>query len=113
MPAPFCWHCGLSSRSSRNFPPTPSRGSTGNGAAWQFSASEYLEREETRELVRASIDRLPEDSRDVLLLRDIEGWDTQETADQLGIKPGAVKTRLHRARQALRTLLDPHLRGPQ
>lgn len=55
--------------------------------------------------VRRSIDRLPEAHRTVLLLRDIEGLENGETAEVLGITPDAAKTRLHRARQALRTLL--------
>jgi RNA polymerase sigma-70 factor (ECF subfamily) len=38
-------------------------------------------------------------------MRDIEEFDTEETALHLGIAPGAVKTRLHRARQALRMML--------
>ena len=80
-------------------------------APWQQTADELLEREETRELVRASIDRLPETYRTVLTLRDIEGMDTGEAAKMLGVTEGVVKTRLHRARQALRTLLDPHVRG--
>jgi RNA polymerase sigma-70 factor (ECF subfamily) len=53
---------------------------------------------------------LPESYRNVLLLRDIEELDTQETAEAMGISEGAVKTRLHRARLALRELLEPHLR---
>ena len=69
-----------------------------------------LERRETRERVRALIDRLPTDYRTVLLLRDIEGLDTKETAELLGVTPNAAKIRLHRARLALRTLLDPHMR---
>ena len=69
-----------------------------------------LERQETRTLVRECIDRLPESYRTVLLLRDIEELDTEEAAQLLGISPNAVKIRLHRARQALRTLLDPHFR---
>jgi RNA polymerase sigma factor (sigma-70 family) len=69
-----------------------------------------LERRELRELVRLSIDRLPDAYRTVILLRDVEELDTAETAAILGVGPGAVKTRLPRARQALRTLLDPHLR---
>jgi RNA polymerase sigma-70 factor (ECF subfamily) len=69
-----------------------------------------LERRETRELVRGLIDRLPTDYRTVLLLRDIEGLDTKETAELLGVTPNAAKIRLHRARLALRTLLDPHMR---
>ena len=74
---------------------------------WEDQALLRLSREETRVQVRACIDRLPEAYRTVLLLRDIEELDTEETAKQLGIAPGAVKTRLHRARQALRTLLEP------
>ncbi len=69
-----------------------------------------LERRETRELVRSLIDELPQDYRTVLLLRDIEGLDTKETAELLGVTPNAAKIRLHRARLALRTLLDPHMR---
>jgi RNA polymerase sigma-70 factor (ECF subfamily) len=69
-----------------------------------------LERRETRELVRGLIDELPTDYRTVLLLRDIEGLDTKETAELLGVTPNAAKIRLHRARLALRTLLDPHMR---
>jgi len=45
-----------------------------------------------------------------LLLRDIEGLDTQETARVMGISTGLVKVRLHRARQALRALLEPAMR---
>jgi RNA polymerase sigma-70 factor (ECF subfamily) len=75
--------------------------------AWTESAHLMLAREETRSQVRSCIDRLPEPYRTVLLLRDIEEWDTETTASHLGISEGAVKTRLHRARQALRALLEP------
>lgn len=77
--------------------------------AWKDSES-LLERQETRTVVRTCIDRLPETYRMVLLLRDIEELDTEEAARVLDISPNAVKIRLHRARQALRTLLDPHFR---
>jgi RNA polymerase sigma-70 factor (ECF subfamily) len=62
-------------------------------------------RDEVRNTVRRRIDELPDDFRTVLLLRDIEELDTAETARVLDISEAAVKTRLHRARQALRTLL--------
>jgi len=75
---------------------------------WQSAADEALLSEETRTLVRRSIDLLPDDYREVLLLRDIEELSTEGTAALLGTTTGAVKTRLHRARQALRTLLEPH-----
>ncbi len=64
---------------------------------------------ELREHVRACIDQLPDSYRTVLLLRDIEELDTDETACLLGASRANVKTRLHRARQALRTLLEPVL----
>jgi len=78
--------------------------------AWDESADELLERRETREMVRAAIDRLPDTYRTVLMLRDIEELDTQEVAELLGVTANAVKIRLHRARQALRELLDGQLR---
>jgi len=61
--------------------------------------------------VRAAIDRLPERYRTILLLRDIEELDTEETARAMTLTPAPVKVRLHRARQALRTLLEPSMQG--
>lgn len=69
-----------------------------------------LARKQTAARVRELIGRLPESYRTVLLMRDIEELDTAETAQALGLTENAVKIRLHRARQALRTLLDPELR---
>lgn len=66
------------------------------------SADELLERQEVRVQVREAIESLPESYRTVLILRDIEEIDTAETAELLGLTPVAVKTRLHRARLALR-----------
>jgi RNA polymerase sigma-70 factor (ECF subfamily) len=75
---------------------------------WRHGPDERLLRDETRALVRRCIDLLPDDYRTVLLLRDIDQLSTDETAKMLGGTPNTIKTRLHRARQALRTLLDPH-----
>jgi RNA polymerase sigma-70 factor (ECF subfamily) len=77
---------------------------------WRDASDGELDRRETRELVRRSIDALPETYRTILLLRDVEELDTEEAARLLGLTANAAKTRLHRARQALRALLDPHLR---
>jgi RNA polymerase sigma-70 factor (ECF subfamily) len=84
----------------------------GAGPEWPSGADALVEREETRALVRRSIDRLPDAYRVVLQLRDLEDLDTQEVADLLSISPNAVKVRLHRARQALRTLLERELIVP-
>lgn len=80
-------------------------------AEWRGGADVLLEAAENRAAVREAIGQLPERYRTVLLLRDIEGFDTDEAAKELDMTPGAVKTRLHRARQALRTLLDRHFRA--
>ncbi len=80
------------------------------GPAWPEDPEELLRRRETRELVRRAIDRLPVSYRSVVLLRDIEELSGAEAAAMLGTNPNAVKVRLHRARQALRELLDPELR---
>jgi len=78
--------------------------------AWEDDSIEMLERRENRELLRQAIDTLPAAYREVVVLRDIEGLSTEETGDLLGITPNAAKIRLHRARQALRTMLDRHIR---
>jgi RNA polymerase sigma-70 factor, ECF subfamily len=80
---------------------------------WEDHALARLSQAETRAHVRACIERLPELYREVLVLRDIKELDTEQTAQHLGINAGAVKTRLHRARQALRTLLEPVVLGEE
>jgi RNA polymerase sigma-70 factor, ECF subfamily len=84
-----------------------------SAVAREESPTAALERQEVRDQVQAAIDRLPENYRTVLVLRDIEGLGTEEAAQMLGETTAAVKTRLHRARMALRGLLDPIVRGDQ
>lgn len=59
--------------------------------------------------VRATIAELPDTFRVVLILRDLEGYSTAESAELLDIETGAVRTRLHRARHALKKKLEPTL----
>ena len=59
------------------------------------------------ELALASLDA---DHRAVIVLRDIESFDYEEIAEILGVAKGTVKSRLHRARMALREKLSPFLR---
>jgi len=70
---------------------------------------ELLDSVQLQRVVREFIDKLPYDYRLVLLLRDIDGYSTSEAASILGIKVNAVKTRLHRARLALKFKLEPVL----
>jgi RNA polymerase sigma-70 factor (ECF subfamily) len=60
---------------------------------------------ELRELLEQAIDTLPDGAREVFVLRDVEGLSTAEAADALGVSEDVVKTRLSRARAALRRAL--------
>lgn len=79
--------------------------------SWTEPVDQALSRKETAQMVRAAIEELPETYRTVVLLRDIEGLSTEETARIVNTTPNAVKIRLHRGRMALRTLVAPHLAG--
>ena len=63
-------------------------------------------RNQTRGMLEDVVDRLPDPLRIVLVLRDIEGLSTEETAEQLSIRAETVKTRLHRARKQLERILE-------
>lgn len=71
-------------------------------ADWSDTPEEALLTKETRVLMRRLIAGLPERHRVVLLLRDLEGLSSEETAEVLGESVASVKSRLHRARLALR-----------
>ena len=62
-------------------------------------------RRELRAMIEEAIDRLPSRYRSVLVLRDIEGMSTDETAGALELAPGTVRVRLHRARALMRDRL--------
>lgn len=75
-----------------------------------WNPEKLAELKDRKGLVHKAIEQLPEQYRTVLVLRDIEEWSTEETAKMLSISEGAVRVRLHRARQALRALLDPYFK---
>ena len=79
--------------------------------AWNEPVDVAMDRRATRLAVRDAIARLPETHRVVLMMRDIDGLNTEETAQALGLTSNAVKIRLHRARLALRKLIAPHFQG--
>lgn len=68
-----------------------------------------LHSEDIKRIVHEAIDQLPDQYRTILLLRDIDDYNTREAAAVLGIEENAVKVRLHRARSALKQLLAPLL----
>lgn len=69
---------------------------------------EKLLRNELKEVIAAAVQELPPIYRMVFNLRDIEGFNTEETADIMGISQQSVKTRLHRARLYLRNSITTH-----
>ncbi len=76
---------------------------------WVRSKESESEKREMVAFVRTAMRDLPERYREVLTLRDMLGLDTKGTADSMGITTANVKVLLHRARQALRTLLEERL----
>ncbi|MEX3010054.1 RNA polymerase sigma factor [Hoeflea sp. TYP-13] len=89
----------------------------GNGCriedAWAImeTPESLILKSDIRERVSEKIDLLPDNYRIILVLRDIEELTTQEVAELLDISEANVKVRLHRARAALKRLLEPLVRG--
>jgi RNA polymerase sigma-70 factor (ECF subfamily) len=77
---------------------------------WREIPSEALEKKEMRQKLREAVEQLPPIYREVLVLRDLEELNQEETASALGINVALVKVRLHRARMMLQKMLAPYLR---
>jgi RNA polymerase sigma-70 factor (ECF subfamily) len=72
-------------------------------------ADEMLKRERNQQVL-AALGRLDAEYRAVLVMRDIEGFDYQQMADVLGLPLGTLKSRLFRARLALRDELKAYMK---
>lgn len=70
---------------------------------------EQVESDETLALVREAIDELPPAQREVVRLRDVEGWDGGEVCQALGLSAGNQRVLLHRGRARVRVALEAHL----
>ena len=70
-----------------------------------------VERDQMRAKIREGLSQLSDDQRAVFILRDLEGMNTDEVAQKLGISRGLVRQRLHRARLGLRGFLDAFMTG--
>jgi RNA polymerase sigma-70 factor (ECF subfamily) len=80
-------------------------------ADWSALPDDQVLRSELRDEIHRAIQELPEIYRAVILLRDIEELSTDDAAQVLDITQETVKTRLHRARLAVRQKLDAYLRS--
>jgi RNA polymerase sigma-70 factor (ECF subfamily) len=77
--------------------------------SWAAIPEDKLLARETVDLVAAAIEMLPPVQREVIRLRDVEGWEAAEVAAALEISDGNQRVLLHRARSAVRQALENHL----
>src|SRR5215470_18570523 len=84
------------------------RGSLADGpdSDWSKRADDKILEDELGRAIQAATDALPEGYREVFLLKDVEGLSYEEISEMVGISIPAVKSRLHRARLALREAID-------
>ena len=78
---------------------------------WGRIPEERLLAAETRELIRAAIDRLPPAQRAVISLRDVEGWSADEVRNALDLSESNQRVLLHRARSKVRRELEEYVEG--
>ena len=78
-------------------------------AHWGALPEEQLSGRETLDAIKVAIDRLPPAQRQVVVLRDIEGWDAQEVRELLGVSEVNQRVLLHRGRSKVRQALEQHL----
>ncbi len=80
-------------------------------SSWAALPDEQLEAEETLALVTSAIASLPATQREVVRLRDVEGWDADEVCATLAVSAGNQRVLLHRGRCRVRAALEAHLDG--
>jgi RNA polymerase sigma-70 factor (ECF subfamily) len=79
---------------------------------WSRGTEEKALDHELRVAIERATARLPDEHRTVFLLKDIEGLSYEEIAEAMGTTVPAVKSRLHRARLALREAIDSFYKSP-
>lgn len=72
---------------------------------------QQVESSEMLALVRQGLEKLPEAQRTVMTLRDVDGWDSSDVCELLGISEGNQRVLLHRARSKVRSYVEDRLRG--
>jgi RNA polymerase sigma-70 factor (ECF subfamily) len=73
---------------------------------WTDEIDDQLAAAATMKFVRAAIDELPEGQREVVLLRDVEGFSSPEVCQVLGLSEGNQRVLLHRGRSRIRRALE-------
>jgi RNA polymerase sigma-70 factor, ECF subfamily len=78
---------------------------------WSGVPEERLLSQETRALIQQAIDTLPPTQREVITLRDVDGWSSEEVCNALNISETNQRVLLHRARSKVRQALEQYLSG--
>ena len=79
-------------------------------AVWSTEPDERLLAGEVRELIFRAIDTLPPNQRAAIVLRDVEGWSSDEVRNELGVGETNQRVLLHRARSKVRQALEDYFR---
>jgi len=74
----------------------------------EYGTGPFSENVDIPNLVRIAIEKLPEKLRIPLVMRDIDGFSYKEIADQMGTEVGTIKSRIFRARESLKLILEPY-----
>jgi len=77
-------------------------------AELSYSSTAVHDENEIQEIVRNGVAQLPEKLKTPLILKDFEGLSYQEIAETLGTEVGTIKSRIFRAREALKKILEPY-----
>jgi RNA polymerase sigma-70 factor (ECF subfamily) len=80
-------------------------------SSWDTIPEASLLAKETTACIEEAIELLPEMQRQVITLRDIQGWDSEEVCSLLELSEGNQRVLLHRARSKVRAALERHLTG--
>lgn len=79
--------------------------------SWEFDPEDRAVAAELRQLIADVIETLPGSQREVITLRDVEGWDSDEVCETLMISASNQRVLLHRARTAVRRQLEGYFDG--
>ncbi len=80
-------------------------------ARWDLLPDHRLMSAEVRSVIDDALSKIPKSQREVLTMRDIEGWSSEETCEALGISAVNQRVLLHRGRASLRVALEDYLNG--
>jgi RNA polymerase sigma-70 factor (ECF subfamily) len=91
-------------------PDYPGHWTSNRPTSWNELPESHLLSDETRACIMVAVEKLPPAQREVITLRDIDGWTSEEVCDLLQISEGNQRVLLHRARSKVRGVLEQYLK---